>query len=112
MRVTKERVLELLTQVVEEKGADYRYTSPSKDIHPATACLYWHVPYEDDKPLINAGTPGCIAGQVFHRLGVPGQTLYEYEGQNAVFVANRLEPYDLQFDRDAKAAREVVPGAR
>ncbi|MGW9170138.1 hypothetical protein [Streptomyces decoyicus] len=89
--VSEEQVLSTLREVVAERP-DYVYSRPehfpqdSSSLNPAeqTDCLYVH-PGKDE-----SATPGCVVGQVLHRLGVPLEELSLYEGDDAASVTSAV----------------------
>ena len=85
---TPERTLELLREAVNERGKDYVYQNDPQNnfgnpLNEST-CLYV-------RP--SGSGPACIAGVVFHKYGVPLETLKKKEGRVARGVAS-----DLGFD--------------
>lgn len=66
---------------IQEKGADYVYVKPNDVFTDPDKgdCLYVH----NDQP-------GCIVGNVMHRLGVPLETLRRHEGSNAWTLIDSL----------------------
>lgn len=96
-QVTKDEVLALLTDVVSERGASYRYRRPDhmRDEWEGEVCLYWHT----DQSGESDGAPGCIAGQAFHRLGISGDRLKGYETRSANYVCENNP--SLQFHPEA-----------
>lgn len=84
-----------LRDVVAEFGPDHRYELP----HGFDVCSYVH----EDSNGENK-TPGCIAGQVFHRHGVPLNVLEKYEGMDA----GQIGGYD-QLNRNELRRRGLEP---
>lgn len=91
-----ENVAKALREAVEEKGADYCYINEAGEVANLenaieTQCQYVHT----DKP-------GCIVGNVLHRLGVPLDILSRYETRPAKNVVESLyEQGILEFERKA-----------
>lgn len=102
MRVTKDQLLVMLHELVEEKGKNYVYKNPDGKLptSDSNACFYVH-PGKDEN---DAPQPGCIAGHVFHRLGVSLDDLAQWEKRSARFVMEKLieGPYDIAFDNEAQ----------
>lgn len=71
IEITKSRVIEVLTEIVDEFGEDHRYVNPD-GVAAASGvdCMYVH----GDKP-------GCIAGHALHRLGVPLEAMARIESE-------------------------------
>lgn len=82
IKVSAERVIEVLREVVAERP-DYVYSAPEgRRAHGAT-CFYVHGEGTD-------AVPGCVVGVVLNRLGVPLEDLAEYEGDTAQHMATRF----------------------
>lgn len=80
IKVTPEQVLDVMREVVAEAGEEFVYKSPAG----LGVCLYVH------RTPGAAAVPGCLVGQVLHRLGAPLDELAEYESQLAGEVSPRL----------------------
>lgn len=63
-----------LADVVASKPEDYVYISTAQ-LHANSGCLYWHSVQEE---------PGCLIGQLMHRLGVPREVLMACDSDNQV----------------------------
>lgn len=71
----QERALQIMREIVEEKGADYVYPDSEKE-HGDT-CQY--LTYDEDhKPT----GPSCLVGHYLVRTGVSFEDLVQYEGSN------------------------------
>jgi hypothetical protein len=93
-KVNRARILELLKKAVDEKGADYVY--PKQARPDGNSCVYVH-----------KRKPSCIAGHVFHALGVPLKTLSKLEGNS---VAGVLDP--KQWPAGVRVKVELTPAAK
>lgn len=73
------KVLETLRKVVSERP-DYMYEAPEHMTSEGSqlSCFYVHTDADGNNP-----TPGCVVGELLHRLGVPLETLALCEGQGA-----------------------------
>lgn len=97
MEITGTQVLETLKAVVAERP-DYVYEAPAHQVHMDpeglinSTCFYVHADEDGSNER-----PGCLVGEVLHRLGVPLAELAEHEGNGASQVA-RVFGVD---DRDA-----------
>ncbi|MFD3952198.1 hypothetical protein ACFWRC_19505 [Streptomyces albidoflavus] len=81
IKVTPEQVLDVMREVVAEAGEEFVYKSPTG----LGICLYVHRTFGG-----GADVPGCLVGQVLHRLGVPLDELSRYEAQLALTMAPKL----------------------
>ncbi|MFI0211975.1 hypothetical protein ACH4OV_25305 [Streptomyces diastaticus] len=81
IKVTPEQVLDVMREVVAEAGEEFVYEPPTG----LGVCLYVHRPHGG-----GASVPGCLVGQVLHRLGVPLDELTEHEAQLARTMAPKL----------------------
>lgn len=98
---TPEKVNAALDEALKEKGEDYIYprvvkTMPEGEVAEkpffpdqpdapwGTTCLYVH---DEEEGQI----PGCIVGNVMHRLGVPLEDLKKVEGDNAHGLIGQLQ---------------------
>jgi hypothetical protein len=70
--LTEKNVTEAFRQIIEDFGADYVYRKRGL----ADSCFYVHKTPEGE-------APGCIVGQLLHRLGVPLEVLKKREGRSA-----------------------------
>jgi hypothetical protein len=85
IETTDAEVLALAKKITDERP-DYVYKAPEwepEKLHgyapeSFTNCFYVH-PREDGKGL----QPGCVVGELLHRLGVPLETLAKREGIGA-----------------------------
>lgn len=100
--VTKEKVIELLREVVAEFGEDYLYKIPDGCDGHDGRCLYVHT---DD---VGNRCPGCIVGQVLHRLGVPFDFFTNREGVEVWGILPELEGQGWKFTIDASKALEAA----
>ncbi|MFD7646369.1 hypothetical protein ACFV5M_01705 [Streptomyces albidoflavus] len=75
IKVTPEQVLDVMREVVAEAGEEFVYKSSAG----LGVCLYVH-----RTPGDAADVPGCLVGQVLHRLGAPLDELAEHEAQLAL----------------------------
>ncbi|MFD3361605.1 hypothetical protein ACFWW5_00695 [Streptomyces albidoflavus] len=75
IKVTPEQVLDVMREVVAEAGEEFMYEPPGE----IGTCLYVH-----RTPGDAADVPGCLVGQVLHRLGVPLDELAEHEAERAL----------------------------
>jgi hypothetical protein len=86
-RLTRDRAVELLEELIAEFGADYVYQPPD-----GTHCVYVH----DDQP-------SCGVGHVLARAGVPVDVLASVDGTNfasvteAVVFEDYVEPDALDL---------------
>jgi hypothetical protein len=80
MQITDDDVIRTLREVVAERP-DYVYERPAHMHGGLPSCLYVHYTEAGERE------PGCIVGQVLHRLGVPLETLERHEGHTAAYVA-------------------------
>ncbi|MEU9708016.1 hypothetical protein AB0E21_05295 [Streptomyces sp. NPDC047967] len=77
--ITDEKVTKVLKEVVAE-NPDRVYEAPDHQLADATTtCFYVHTDDLTEEPV----APGCLVGQVLHRLGVPLEHLWELEGYDA-----------------------------
>lgn len=83
--LTVDTVNPVLDALLKEFGEDYVYPG-SKD----KACYY-----------VANGQPSCLVGQVLYRLGVPIETLEEYDEVGSVFELSNSE-----YSLDGKTALE------
>lgn len=92
IHVTYQQILDGLRKAVDDRGEDYIY-QPPRDENGDTdgVCLYVH---SDQKP-------GCIVGYVLADLGVPLDTLKQFDPQRA---------NDGTFITHSKLAERVVWG--
>jgi hypothetical protein len=83
---TDEQVMTTLRQVVNERP-EYVYTAPKhmRDFEGDPSCFYVHTDVNG-----GASEPGCVVGAVLNRLGVPLESLAEWEGASAHAVAMRV----------------------
>jgi hypothetical protein len=79
--LTEENVTDAFKAIIEEFGADYVYRKRGL----ADSCFYVHKTPEGE-------VPGCIVGQLLHRLGVPLEVLKKREGRSAwaIFYGDAL----------------------
>lgn len=84
IELTLERAKELLAEAVAERGEDYVY--PRSDSGPY--CYYVHTP--DMDASLTEPAPGCIAGYVLHKAGVPLETLRRFEGKSVQYPIAQL----------------------
>ena len=101
IQITEESFVSALRAAVAEKGEDYVYTNPdgreAGDDGEAT-CHYVH-----------GDQPGCLVGNVLHRLGVPLSVLELHEGGAAYEVMGRIrESGQLDFDLGVRGAAEMA----
>lgn len=95
--ITSSRVIEKLEEVVAEYGEDYVYQRPDgKDLTGGDGCMYVH----GDKP-------GCIAAQVFVKLGTPLESLKRYEGKQAMAVAKAVGGFTPRAAFTLRAAQDA-----
>jgi len=94
--VTPEEIVKALGEAVAEKGADFVYQP--EDF--AGFCNYVHGA-DGPRPV-----PGCIVGNVLHRLGVPLGELANYERRDAYSVANAL--IEIQAPDGGRSIREKL----
>lgn len=87
-KLTVPRTIDLLREIVEERGSDYVYPGqPARSDVPGVLCYY-----------VNAdGTPGCIVAQVLHRNGTTLQQLAKHEGETP-FSEPFVSAFGLTFD--------------
>jgi hypothetical protein len=89
--LTLERTKELLAEAVVERGEGYVYTRPDgKQSSPdgSESCFYVHTP--DMDASITESVPGCIAGYVLHKAGVPLEALRTCETAPADSAVSHL----------------------
>lgn len=67
-KLTADRAIELLREVVAEAGGDFVYKNEEGY---RNICWYWHS---------GAGKPGCVVGRVLHRHGWSQADLVKIEG--------------------------------
>ncbi|MGW6597889.1 hypothetical protein [Streptomyces sp. NPDC055036] len=84
--ITDEKVLSTLREVVEEKPL-HVYKAPDHMTDLGLTCFYVDV----DEAGANVG-PGCVIGQVLHRLGVPLDKMQACEGVKAVSAVHYFFP--------------------
>jgi hypothetical protein len=104
-RITLERAVEALTEIVEAEGRDYVYSNPYNE----GSCQYFHVDPDKIQFAIDVQEedlqPGCLVGQVLVRLGVPKLAIYPYNDVGVDSIVG------LDIDDDAlevlSAAQEV-----
>jgi hypothetical protein len=79
--LTEKNVTEAFRQIIEDFGADYVYRKRGA----ADSCFYVHQTPKGE-------VPGCIVGQLLHRLGVPLEVLKKREGRSAwaIFYGREL----------------------
>jgi len=91
-----ESVAEALREAVEEKGADYVYTNEAGEVANLENAVEIQCQY------VHTDKPGCIVGNVLHRLGVPLYVLSDYETRPARSVVESLSGRGiLEFERKA-----------
>lgn len=71
----KAEALRILTEIVEEKGADYVY--PDSEKKGGDICQY--LTYDEHG---NPTGPSCLVGHYLVRTGMPMSDLVQYEGTN------------------------------
>lgn len=89
--LTLERTKELLAEAVAERGEAYVYTLPGgaqPTLNGGESCFYVHTP--DMDASITESVPGCIAGYVLHKAGVPLEALRGCEASPADAVVSFL----------------------
>jgi hypothetical protein len=79
--LTEKNVTEAFKAILEDFGADYVYRKRGA----ADSCFYVHQTPKGE-------VPGCIVGQLLHRLGVPLEVLKKREGRSAwaIFYGDAL----------------------
>lgn len=92
--ITDDLIIDTIKEVVAEKP-DHVYTTPDH-MKDGAACYYAHTDPEAGDVL----TPGCVVGAALHRLGVPLETLREYESMNAWYVLRHLAPGTTDVGRN------------
>lgn len=98
IELTYERVNELLDEAIAEKGADYVYEDENGSRQD---CKYvHHFPGEDP-------VPGCIAGNVLHRAGVP---LGEFNRVESLAVAPLLDLLGVRMPDEAVSLLAEIQG--
>lgn len=103
IELTYERVNELLDEAIAEKGADYVYKDEMgrvAGIDTETCCQYVHG--EGDSKA-----PGCIAGNVLHRAGVP---LGEFNRVESLAVAPLLDLLGVRMPDEAVSLLAEIQG--
>ncbi|MCT2594240.1 hypothetical protein LHJ74_30770 [Streptomyces sp. N2-109] len=98
LNVVDEEVMDILREVVAE-NPDYIYRAPPVDPpHVADrqmSCLYVHTDADGSNPR-----PGCVAGHVMYRLGIPLDTLKRWEGVDALSLMQEFTDAD-KYTREA-----------
>lgn len=98
--ITSAQIIEKLEEVVAEFGADYVYQRPDgKPLMGGEGCMYVH-----------GSSPGCIAAQVFVKLGYSLETLGQYEGKQAMSVAKAVGGFTAKAAYTLRVAQEVQDG--
>lgn len=77
--ITDEKIMATLREVVAERP-EFIYQKPLASEGNVAVCRYVH-----------GDVPGCLVGQVLHRLGVSLGTLSVHEGQPAHSLADTLD---------------------
>lgn len=92
-KLTAEQAIEGLRGVVAEFGPNYVYPPAAENMY----CQYWHG-NPDGGDLYAKDEPGCIVGQVLHRLGWSKEDLQEANSCGAInpdwvhlYFADRIE---------------------
>lgn len=104
--VTGEQIIGEL-QAIASEFPDYVYETPAEmiDEHGAGSCFYVH-------PSPAGPTPGCIAGLVLSRLGVPLDVLSTYEFHWATAVAERVLDVTGPLSGSAVVALQVAQSSQ
>lgn len=92
IELTMERTKALLAEAVAERGADYVYTTPDGQQvtqDSGIQCLYVH--HRNAEGELPEPVPGCIAGYVLHKAGVPLEALQYRENEPADRALVQLE---------------------
>ena len=97
MTTEVEQVLTILDQVVAEFGHDYVYQPPGPGDF---ACLYVHGKLWYRKP-------GCLVGQVLHRMGVPLRELAKNDKNNVAVTSNSFSVPIVLHDDTKKVLAEA-----
>lgn len=82
--VTPDQAIATLRDVVNGRE-DYVYSAPAHQESPGATCFYVHTDAETGESY-----PGCVAGHVLNRLGVPLSLLEVYEQTRVSTVVNSL----------------------
>ena len=98
---TDAEIVATLEAVVAENPG-YVYEAPYQPLDDVS-CYYVHS-YEDGD-----AAPGCVVGHVFHRLGVPLETLAAHESASAWDVVTTLIP---EVGEDVAKLLDHVQGAQ
>lgn len=101
---TLDEVRETLKGVVADAAPDFVYTDPNgiradQNHDRSIKCAYVH----GDKP-------GCIVGQVLHRLGVPLATLAECEDSTATQAVKHVMGLDNVYNCDLPSDVRAISG--
>jgi hypothetical protein len=91
--VTDEQFLDAIRAVVAEDPERIYERPEHMEARYEGACYYVHTDARDERKLF----PGCVIGQALHRLGVPLESLRDYEGENATAVVTAFMP-NVSFD--------------
>lgn len=96
--VTDAQVIDMLKAVVAERP-DYVYVAPEhqRTDDEGDQCFYVHTDEDGSNPR-----PGCVVGEVFHRLGAPLGAFKTWEGSGAFSIAGVI------FDGLTLEAREIL----
>lgn len=84
--VTDAQVIDMLKAVVAERP-DYVYVAPEhqRTDDEGDQCFYVHTDENGSNPR-----PGCVVGEVLHRLGIPLDALSSWEGTGAFSITGML----------------------